>query len=164
MGYFYATEKAKFEAAFRAFSKKCRAAGMREEDIRAMYESDLHQFNRDRAYYQRSQSLEGASFAGDDTTEEGRSPLLMKFSGGLSCHQSEITAWGRYDWVEDLDTPDLAAAIKSLSTEDIELLTDLREFNQSEIARRNGISRAAVSKRMARIRKRLKAFDKRVNK
>ena len=161
MKYFYATEKAKFEAEFKSFHQKCRAAGMSEEAIQAVYESDLQQFNRDRAYYSHSQSLEGANFSDDDATEEGRSPLLEKFPDSLSCYQPEISTWGRHDWVEDLDTPAFAAAIKKLPKEELELITDLSEFTQAEIARMDGISRAAVSKRVARIRKKIEEFHKR---
>ena len=161
MKYFYATEKAKFEAEFKDFRQKCRAAGMSEEAIQAVYESDLQQFNRDRAYYSHSQPLEGAGFSDDDTAEEGRSPLFEKFSDNLSCYQPEISTWGRHDWVEDLDTSELAADIKALPRKDIEFLTDLIEFNQAEIARMNGISRAAVSKRVARIRRKIEEFHKR---
>lgn len=157
MGYFYATERKKFEVSFSEFRLACEAAGMREEDIEEMYIFDKAQFNRDRAYYTRIQTLEsGASIEGDKV-ESDRSALMKKFVEQLSDCQAEISEWDRHSWVEDLDTPDLAFRVKALSPADREFLSKLVSdgLTRADLAREMNVSRAAITKKIARIKKNL---------
>ena len=65
----------------------------------------------------------------------------------------------RYWWFEEIDNPDLVRNIKSLSTEQLELLTlvVIDGYGQAEIADLMKVSQSAISQRIATIRKILKA-------
>lgn len=58
------------------------------------------------------------------------------------------------DWIEDLDTVEIIVWVKKLSEKDIELLTLLSVdgLKQNEVAEMWGVSDAAISKRMKKIR------------
>ena len=64
----------------------------------------------------------------------------------------------RYWWIEQLNTPELIQAAKSLSDEDKELLTlyAFDGYSQSEIAEFYGIAQKNVSKKISRIKKHLR--------
>jgi DNA-directed RNA polymerase specialized sigma24 family protein len=94
-------------------------------------------------------------FTDGDEAGEDQSPLLEKHLERFSACQPEISAWGRYDWIEDLDTPELARCIKSLPEEAIELLTRMvvDGASRADLAREMGVSRAAITKRVNTIKK-----------
>ena len=153
----------------------CREENKSEEMIEQIHDLLLRQLNRDRAYITHTQPYEcydswGKSKnstqtqnrqqledEGSDIIDEGRSPLLKKFSAQLSVTQGEICEWGRMDWIEDLDTVEIIVWVKEQSEKDIELLTLLSvdELKQKEVAEMWGVSDAAISKRMKRIRESL---------
>lgn len=153
----------------------CRKENESEEMIEQMHDLLLHQLNRDRAYITHTQPYEcynssdksksGAQTQnrtrledeGSDIIDEGRSPLLKKFSAQLSVTQGEIWEWGRMDWIEDLDTVEIIVWVREQSEKDIELLTLLSVdgLKQKEVAEMWGVSDAAISKRMKKIRESL---------
>ncbi|MEY8392566.1 hypothetical protein AALA98_14615 [Lachnospiraceae bacterium 45-W7] len=154
----------------------CRKENKPEEMIEQIHDLLLHQLNRDRAYITHTQPYECYDSsnnkgnrnnyaqnrkrpeAGDsDIIDEGQSPLLKKFSAQLSVTQGEICEWGRMDWIEDLDTVEIIVWIKKQSKKDIELLTLLSVdgLKQKEVAEIWGVSDAAISKRMRKIRESL---------
>ena len=61
---------------------------------------------------------------------------------------------GRYWWIEEIDDPELAKKIKTLSKDDIELITlhVYESFTQEEIGEQLGISQRAVGKRIEKLR------------
>ena len=154
MGFHYGLEKRKFDKRWAVFQAECTTAGMSEADIQEMYDFDWAEFKRERVFRTHNQSLCGGTFAAGDDAEEGQSPLFAKFFDQLSVWQDGISAWGRHDWIEDIDTPELALHLKSLPQRDIEMLTYLMVdgFTQTETARELGISRTTVAKRIAHIR------------
>lgn len=154
----------------------CREEKKSEEMIEQIHDLLLHQLNRDRAYITHTQPYEcydspngkgkrnvhtqnskRLEDEGSDIIDEGRSPLLKKFSAQLSVTQGEICEWGRMDWIEDLDTIEVIVWVKDQSEKDIELLTLLSVdgLKQKEVAEMWGISDAAISKRMKKIRESL---------
>ena len=144
-----------FNKIWRADRRRYIAAGMSEFAIQGMYELHVEQFNSERRWKTHTQSLDGAVFTDGDSADEDQSPLLDKFWRQLSNCQSEISEWGRYDWVDDLDTPELARYIKSLSEKNLELLTSMvvDKMNRANLSRAMGVSRAAITKRMKPIEK-----------
>jgi len=96
-------------------------------------------------------------FSDDDTAGEDNSPLINRQLEHLSISLPEIRQWGRYDWIEDIDTPALAKAVKASSQADLELLSYLVTdgLSRAEVAKELKVSRAAVTKRLNRIKGRL---------
>ena len=82
---------------------------------------------------------------------------MKNFSAQLSVTQGEIWEWGRMDWIEDLDTVEIIVWVREQSEKDIELLTLLSVdgLKQKEVAEMWGVSDAAISKRMKKIRESL---------
>lgn len=155
----------------------CREENKSEEMIEQIHDLLLHQLNRDRAYITHTQPYECYDSSNDrdrrnthtqnskrsedgdnDIVDEGRLPLLKKFSAQLSVTQGEICEWGRMDWIEDLGTVEIIVWVKEQSEKDIELLTLLSVdgLKQKEVAEMWGVSDAAISKRMKKIRTSLK--------
>jgi DNA-directed RNA polymerase specialized sigma24 family protein len=151
----FAEEMNLFNKTWRADRRRYLAAGMGETEIEAMYDLHREQFNSDRCYRKHTQSLDGMMFADGDTADESQSPLLEKYMDRFSVSQPEISAWGRYDWIEDLDTPELARYLKSLPETSVELLTSMVAdgVSRADLSREMGVSRAAVTKRVNPIKK-----------
>jgi predicted DNA-binding protein YlxM (UPF0122 family) len=161
MGYNYGYETKKFNAAWEKISRECAAAGMSESDIQKVHDFYWEQFKGERCYRVHTQPINGANAGNDESPKEDKSPLIKLYLDKLSSRQPEISEWGRYDWVEDIDTPELARQIKSLSTTDLEFLTCMVVDNmkRADIARKMSISRAAVTKRIDRIKKILTSLN-----
>ena len=146
----YAEEMNHFNRIWKADLREYAAAGMSETAIQAMYELHREQYNSDRRNRTHTQSLDGAEFDGGDDSGEDRLPPSGKFLERFSSKQPEISEWSRYDWIEDLDTPELARYIKSLPETSLEHLTRMVAdgMSRADLARETGVSRAAVTKRL----------------
>lgn len=132
----------------------CRKGGMDEDGIKIMYRMSLDGLNSDRKFYNHTQSYDNLEFSNGSQSDEGTSPLLNKFVDRLSVCQPDICKWGRLDWIEDIDTLEIAVWVKTLSEKDIELITLIivDDLKQTEIAELWGCSDTAISKRMKNIR------------
>ena len=151
-------ERRKFEARQKKQAEEYRALGMTEEQIKAMYEFDLEQYKSDRRYYSHTQSFVPDDFDEDEDDDEKLS-IFDKFKDVLTTSIEESGNKSRYWWFEEIDNPDLVRNIKSLSTEQLELLTlvVIDGYGQAEIAELIKVSQSAISQRIATIRKILKA-------
>jgi DNA-directed RNA polymerase specialized sigma24 family protein len=98
------------------------------------------------------QCFSDGGFAGED-----KSPLLQRNLAALSVDMSEMSMDDRHDWVEDLTDARLVRIKRALSPEEIEFLSHLvvDRLSPAELSRKLGISRAAVSKRLKRIKNKL---------
>lgn len=155
----------------------CREENKSEEMIEQVHDLLLRQLNRDRAYITHTQPYECYDSSNNkskgsvrtqnrkrpedednDIVDEGRLPLLKRFLAQLSVTQGEICEWGRMNWIEDLDTVEIIVWVKEQSEKDIELLTLLSVdgLKQKEVAEMWGVSDAAISKRIKKIRTSLK--------
>lgn len=132
----------------------CREENMAAEKMDAIHRMLLDILNNDRKYYAHTQSYDNLEFSDGSKADEGHSPLLNKFMDKLSVCHPDICEWGRLDWMEDIDTLEIAVWIKSQSEQNIELLTLIivDGHKQKEIAELWGCSDAAISKRMKSIR------------
>lgn len=154
MGFNYGYNRSRMEQEFLQMKQICEAEGMPEDKIEAIHRLLLDEVNSNRAFYRYNQPYDSFQFQdGNEMEEEGRSPLLDKFLEQLSVTQGQICEWGRKDWLEDIDTPELIEWLKAQSEQDIEFLTLLiiDEFKQSEIAQIWNCSSATVSKHKKRI-------------
>ncbi len=151
-------ERRKFEARQKKQAEEYRALGMTEEQIKVMYEFDLEQYKSDRRYYSHTQSFVPDDFDENEDDDEKLS-IFDKFKDVLTTSIEESGNKSRYWWFEEIDNPDLVRNIKSLSTEQLELLTlvVIDGYGQAEIAELMKVSQSAISQRIATIRKILKA-------
>ncbi len=76
----------------------------------------------------------------------------------LSTDDEMNDALNRYWWIEQIDNPMLCKKIKQLSPQAIELLTLFvyENYSMTEIAKRFGVSKTMISKRMKKIKQFLK--------
>lgn len=160
MGYNYGYGREKMERAFEETAKEYRDAGVPEEWIEYIHRIDLDDLNNERKFYRHTVFIEGVKFSDDEYTDESNSPLYKEHPDEFSAVDIEISEWGYYDWVEDLENSELIAWVKTLKLADIDLLTYQIQDGllQTDIARLLKVSNAAVSKRMKRLRKDLEKF------
>ena len=155
MGKNYAIERAKFERQQRQQAEQYRKLGMDEEHIQTMYEFDLATFRSDWRYEKHTQGLAASSF-GDNTQDDSKSALFEKFLVQLSVKPDD--GHSREWWVEEIENPQLALALKGLSKSDLEFITRIviEKATQMELSEELGISQQAVSKKWRKMKKILK--------
>ena len=155
MGKNYAIERAKFERQQRQQAEQYRKLGMDEEQIQTMYEFDLATFRSDWRYEKHTQGFAASSF-GDGTQDESKSALFEKFLAQLSVKPDD--GHSREWWVEEIENPQLARALKGLSKSDLEFITRIviEKATQMELSEELGISQQAVSKKWGKMKKILK--------
>ena len=153
-----AYETKKFEAKQKKQAEEYRALGMTEEQIQTMYEFDLEQFNSERRYREHTQAFIPDNFDEEDDDDEKLS-IFEKFKDVLTASIENLGTESRYWWVEEIDNPALAKALKNLSQDQIELLTLMvvDGYGQAEIAGIMSVSQSAISQRLATIKKKLKS-------
>ena len=158
MGKNYAIERAKLERQQRQQAEQYRKLGMDEDQIQTMYEFDLATFRSDWRYEKHTQGFAASSF-GDNTQDDSKSALFEKFLVQLSVKPDD--GHSREWWVEEIENPQLARALRQLDADGLELLSLLLVdgFTQHEIAEKLGISQSAVSQRLATARRKIKKFS-----
>ena len=145
----------KFERQQRQQAEQYRKLGMDEDQIQTMYEFDLDTFRSDWRYEKHTQGLAASSF-GDNTQDESKSALFEKFLTQLSVRPDD--GHSREWWVEEIENPQLALALKGLSKSDLEFITRIviEKATQMELSEELGISQQAVSKKWRKMKKILK--------
>ena len=158
MAFYYAQEKKKFDGQWEWLQNEYMAAGMSLEDIEAMQKFDLEAFNSNRRFFNHTQPLRTSECGEDDCGDDSKSVLLERFPETMSVTDDDSLFHSRYWWIEQLNTPELIQAAKSLSDEDKELLNlyAFDGYSQSEIAEFYGIAQKNVSKKISRIKKHLR--------
>lgn len=155
MGFNYAKEKAEFDREWNKLRKEYRAAGMSESAIDALYEYDLNWFRSRRNFFLHTQSLPEPHISDED--EDQNSKLYRKFCE-MSTSFDETDFYGSQAWLDSIADIQLIQKLKRLPAEYLELLTlivDL-EMTQQEIAALKGVSQAAISKKIKKIKEFLK--------
>lgn len=152
MGFNNAAEKKKFDKRWAILRKKYCNAGMSEEAIQDLYDFDWDEHLSERRYREHTQLLPTESITDDD--EDSMSGLSKKFDS-LKVTFSESDFSGRYSWVDTLEDEAMSVMLKTLSANDLELLTRMviDGLSQAEIARMDGCARNTVNKKLARIKK-----------
>lgn len=89
--------------------------------------------------------------------EPGKAPYEMQIGSDLQSMQALVGGYIQavYAWVDTLEDLRLLQAIKTLSIEELEILTflTLEEHSQKELAERWGCSQRAISKKFQKIKK-----------
>ncbi len=154
MGFYYATERKKFEQEWARLRKIYETATMDTKSIQLLYEFDLKIFHSQRTYENHTQAMP-SEYISKNSSE--CSTLLRKFET-QSTTFDETDFPGRYAWVDTIENQQLALALRKLSEKDLELLTFLvlEEHTQRELAQKWGCSQEAISKRFIRIKNLLK--------
>ena len=122
MGFYYATEKAKFNAKWKTLEKWYRESGMSEDAIREMREYDWSEFKARRRYEKRRDD------SGIDIEK-------------IAEPEAERKTSGRYGWVEDLNNPALVHKLRKLTPHELEIITLLiiDDLTQQQAAEKMGI-------------------------
>ena len=150
MGFYYATERKRFEREWAKLRRDYEAAGMSAEAIQLLYEFDLEFFRSQRTYENHTQVMP-SEYIGDDNS--GHSTLFRKFAiSTVTFDEADFV--GRYAWVDTIENQDLLQHLRQLSKDDLELLTlyVIEEFTQSEIAQKLGCNQSVISKKLKRIK------------
>ncbi len=161
MGFNNGSERKKFEAQWSRLRVEYAACGMDESMMIAMYEFDWQTFNSDRRYAEHTQAFSQQEFSDDgDTVGDDKSALLIKFFDSFTTTISDTYRLERNGWVDEIKNERLWTGLSKLSESDQELLTlyVFCGYTMTEIAKRNGISQPAVSKKFLRIKKFLEKF------
>ena len=155
MGINFALARKKFNQTQEKLRKQYKEAGMTEKEIDAMYQLDLHQFNRDIAYQRHTQCLD--VLAEPEMNEEGYSPLLCCFADQLTVYQ-QPSEKNKYWWLDEIEDEALLERLLMLPVEDLELIDQLafQGLSQTEIGLQMSKSQSSISQRISTIRKRLK--------
>lgn len=148
-------ERKRFDEEQKRLAVEYRAAGMSEDQIEQMHQFDLKVFNSTRRFYEHTQQIPNNIFGTDD---EGLCPLNDKFLEAMSVTIEQSDAKTRYWWIEEIENLRLLAAIRELSIEAIELITQIvfDELSQEEIANTLEVSQPAVSLKLKKILENLK--------
>ena len=146
-------ERRRFEARQKKQAEEYRALGMTEEQIQAMYEFDLEQYKSDRRHYSHTQSFIPDDFDESEDDDEKLS-IFEKFKDVLTTTIENSSDKSRYWWVEDIEDAELSKRIKSLSTDDIELITlyVFDGYTQDEIAIQLSCTKQNIQKKIRRIK------------
>lgn len=145
------------EQEFERIAAVCRVEGMSEDKIKAIHRVMLDELNSDRKFQTHMLSYDGLQFPNGDRAEEGASPLLKDYLERFSVVQAGISEWGRFSWLDDIETPEIIVWLQSLSEGDILLLTLLvvDDMRQTEAAKVLGKHGSAISRKLKQLRKSL---------
>lgn len=154
-------ERKMFEKKNENQNKEYKTLGMTDEQIQAINEFDYERYKAERIYNLHTQPLDINVFLESDC-DESDNALLKKFGDQISTSLEDGEGFSRYWWIEQLDTPELAEAIKVLPEKDIELLTMMAfdNMSQQEIAGYFGVNRVTVATWTSKIRKKLSNYIK----
>ena len=161
MGFNNGLERKKFEAQWSRLRVEYAANGMEESMIAEMYEFDLREFNSNRRYAEHTQAISRQTFSDDgDEASEDKSPLLVKFWDSFTTQNDSLFHLEENGWIEEIENSRLWEGLSVLSDKDKELLTlyIVYGYTMVEVAEKQGVSQAAISKRFSRIKKLLKAY------
>lgn len=122
MGFYYATEKAKFDEKWKKLEDWYRKSGMSEDAIREMREYDWNELKA-RRRYENKRDESGADI------EEFAEP------------ETERKTSGRYGWIEDLNNTALVHKLRKLTLHELEIITLLivDDLTQQQAAEKMGI-------------------------
>ena len=152
----FALERKRFREEQERLRRKYEALGMTKEQIREMYEFDLHQFNRDIAYCRHTQQL----LPETELEAEDKSPLLHKFEDELTVTQGPDETRPLW-WLDEIEDEVLLKSLLQLSKEELLLIDRLafREQTQTEISIELKVTQPSVSQRIKTIRKKIKRSE-----
>lgn len=147
MGFYYATERRKFDLEWEKTRKWYRECGMSEEAINEMYMFDLHDFNNRRsiAIYE----LE-YDYTNDEYEESSvEYSIRIQINEKASCFDKYFLNGSAENAIEEISDDDLRAFLmKQSKTTKVILSLLAKGMNYTEIGQVLGIRRQNVCKRM----------------
>ena len=151
-------EKNKFDKRQARLAAKYRAAGMTEEQIEKMHQFDLEEYNNTRRYFEHNIQMPENFFGTDD---EGLCPLNDTLLDAISVTNEQSDAKSRYWWIDEIENPRLAKAVRRLSAKDLELITlyAFEKYTVQELTVKLGIPQSTVYQRLGSIEKKLKKLS-----
>ncbi len=154
MGFNYGLEKKRFETEWTRLRKEYAEAGMESWAIEEMHNFDLLSFRRRRLEALHEQSLDGLCESSGQAVADDRSPLLLNFSDEAAVVDTYSYCEKRFSWIDTISDQQLYERVLLLSHEEKILLTMLveEELSQAEIARVYRCSRAAITKKIKKIK------------
>ena len=161
MGFNNGSERRKFDRMWKKLRVEYAAAGMDEAAIEEMYQFDLTVYRSNRRYAEHGLCATEQMFSDDgDIAGEDKSPLLKRYFDSLAVLPGDVDSYRRGSWVDEVESPRLACALRQLSDSDLELLTlyVFEGYSMTEIASMQGCSQQNVSQKIGRIKKFLKNF------
>lgn len=149
------------EKEFEWMKQCCLEENKSDEMIEEIHRMLLDELNSDRKYYNHNQSPDTVHSSKDKKPGKRWSSSYENRLRQSSVCLSEIGEWGRYDWIEDLDTLEIIVWAKELSDRDKEIVTYLIKSNlqKQEIAEVLGCSPSAISKHLKNMKKDRKKFS-----
>ena len=147
MGWNNGREQRAFEERMRKQEEQMKALGASEDLIRDLCEYDKAEQGRERAYAERTVSLEAIAEMTECGDEWGMHPLLGKNNDALVT-EMEIDRSAELWWFHELESPALIEAVKSLDDEQRELITLIvyNGYTQKEVAAMRGVTQQWISK------------------
>lgn len=154
-------ERALFHKEQAKLRKQYLAAGMTEEQIQALYAFDCEWYKNRRREAVHTQRLDIQTSEDEDINKDN--PLYKKFFEQLAVEDNHAD-YSRYGWLEEIQDERLYVAISKLTEKDKEIIAMILEgFNQNEIAAHFGVKKAAISRKIGRIKNFLRNFLSNVN-
>ena len=155
------TERRRFEREQAELRKQYLAAGMTEDQIQALYAFDCEWYKSCRREAVHTQQLDIQTSEDEDINKDN--PLYKKFFEKLAKEDNHAD-YSRYGWIEEVENKQLYLAIGKLTEKDKEIVAMMVEgFNQNEIAAHFGVKKAAISRKIGRIKNFLRNFLSDVN-
>ena len=155
------TERRRFEREQAELRKQYLAAGMTDAQIQALYAFDCEWYKNRRREAVHTQRLDIQTSEDEDINKDN--PLYKKFFEKLAKEDNHADN-SRYGWIEEVENKQLYLAIRKLTEKDKEIVAMMVEgFNQNEIAAHFGVKKAAISRKIWRIKNFLRNFLSAVN-
>ena len=155
MQFNYWLEKKRFDEEWNRLEKEYAEEGMESAAICAMRAHDWDQFRAQRIYALHTVPLDSLT----DHWEAGasdKSSLAIKYPG-LIAKTEEPFSSGVYEWIDAIENEALHNLLRTFPQKDILLLFYLTAgHTQTEVAGIMGISQVAISKRLRRIKEKIK--------
>ena len=151
MKFNYEHEKRILEKEWMYIEKQCLEIGIAKDEIERVKADEWEAFRRERSFRYFTVHFPEEEYM------DGSHPLEVKYPEKFYREDTYFQT-GRYDWVESISNPELLDKVKGLTLKQLDILTQyvIEERNQAEIAKKLGVSQAAVSQQINTIIKKLK--------
>ena len=154
-----AKERLKFFEEQDRLAREYRKAGMTEEQIKVMFDYDYEAFKKERVFCEHNIPIVLKGFGGKDTQMDESDLVYLNMEKFMAKTDTYDPA-DKYGWVEKVQDAKLYEALKNFSEKEIELMAlyFIEGYTLQEIAEIRGNSKQAVSKKIEKLKKKLKKF------
>ena len=117
------------------------------------------QFNSERTFIEPDAGIGTAPAY--ESSEEEASPLMLRYQDAITVTDTYHETKSRFAWIGEIENEQLLAALETLKTEDLEIITmyAYEGYDITEISKVYGVSRPTISIKIKRITKFLKNFN-----